>query len=265
MEHAGDGDAARSTEPAPEHESRFGRWRRTRVSKWDRPPPPHDWRYFVGGLGKVLIVTGLLMFGFVAYQLWGTGIETARAQNKLENQFEQLVDTAITLAPDGTPPPSTSAMSVPGTADDPIDSAPPSSAPSTSVITAGEAPPAVEQDIPPIERGQAIAKLEIPRIGKDGGDALYVVAGGQPDRPQEGPRPLPRHAVAGPARQRRHRRAPDNVSASRSATSTSSSRATRSSSRCSPASASSTRWPRPRSSRPTTTTSSPPAIRRSPS
>jgi len=177
VEHAGDGDAARSTEPAPEHESRFGRWRRTRVSKCDRPPPPHDWRYFVGGLGKVLIVTGLLMFGFVAYQLWGTGIETARAQNKLENQFEQLVDTAITLAPDGTPPPSTSAMSVPGTADDPIDSAPPSSAPSTSVITAGEAPPAVEQDIPPIERGQAIAKLEIPRIGKDGGDALYVVAG----------------------------------------------------------------------------------------
>ncbi len=116
VEHAGDGDAARSTEPAhaPEHESRFRRWRRTRVSKWDRPPPPHDWRYFVGGLGKVLIVTGLLMFGFVAYQLWGTGIETARAQNKLETQFEQLVDTATTLAPDGTSPPSTSTTSVPG-------------------------------------------------------------------------------------------------------------------------------------------------------
>ena len=70
-----------------------------RVSKWDRPPEPHDWRYFVGGLGKILITTGLLMFGFVAYQLWGTGIETARAQNKLENEFEQYIADAQTSAP----------------------------------------------------------------------------------------------------------------------------------------------------------------------
>ena len=62
-----------------------------RVSKWDRPPEPHDWRFFVGGLGKILIAIGLLMFGFVAYQLWGTGIETARAQNHLENEFDELV------------------------------------------------------------------------------------------------------------------------------------------------------------------------------
>src|SRR5215207_9989485 len=61
----------------------------THVSKWDRPPEPKDWRYFVGGAGKVLIALGLLMFGFVAYQLWGTGIETARAQNRLESNFEE--------------------------------------------------------------------------------------------------------------------------------------------------------------------------------
>jgi len=30
-----------------------------RVSKWDRPPEPHDWRFYVGGLGKILITTGL--------------------------------------------------------------------------------------------------------------------------------------------------------------------------------------------------------------
>ena len=47
---------------------------------------------FLGtGLGKTLIAAGLLMFGFVAYQLWGTGIETARAQNALENEFEDLL------------------------------------------------------------------------------------------------------------------------------------------------------------------------------
>ncbi len=59
-----------------------------RVRKFDRPAPPHDWRWWVGGVGKTLIATGLLLFGFVAYQLWGTGIETARAQNSLENEFE---------------------------------------------------------------------------------------------------------------------------------------------------------------------------------
>ena len=32
---------------------------------------------------------GILILLFVAYQLWGTGIYTARQQNKLENQFEQ--------------------------------------------------------------------------------------------------------------------------------------------------------------------------------
>ena len=31
------------------------------------------------------------MFGFVAYQLWGTGIEYAQAQDRAENQFEELL------------------------------------------------------------------------------------------------------------------------------------------------------------------------------
>jgi hypothetical protein len=65
--------------------------RPTRVRKFDRPPPPHDWRWWVGGVGKTLIAVGLLLFGFVAYQLWGTGIETARAQNSLESEFEDLL------------------------------------------------------------------------------------------------------------------------------------------------------------------------------
>ena len=80
--------------------SRWGRWRerrRNRVSKWDRPPPPKDWRYFVGTLGKILIATGILMFGFVAYQLWGTGIETARAQSKLRNEFDRQVEAAVAV------------------------------------------------------------------------------------------------------------------------------------------------------------------------
>ena len=62
-----------------------------RTSRWDRPPRPRDLRWFVRLFGKTLIVIGLLMFGFVAYQLWGTGIEYSRAQDRAENQFEELL------------------------------------------------------------------------------------------------------------------------------------------------------------------------------
>jgi hypothetical protein len=65
--------------------------RRGRLRKWDRPAPPKDWRWWVGNFGKILIAAGLLIFGFVTYQLWGTGIETARAQNQLETEFDALL------------------------------------------------------------------------------------------------------------------------------------------------------------------------------
>ena len=47
---------------------------------FERPKPPHDWRWWLGLVGRTLITAGILLFGFVAYQLWGTGIQTAQAQ-----------------------------------------------------------------------------------------------------------------------------------------------------------------------------------------
>ena len=38
-------------------------------------------------LGRTMIVAGLLMLSFVAYQLWGTGIAEGRAQNAMETQY----------------------------------------------------------------------------------------------------------------------------------------------------------------------------------
>ena len=129
--------------------------KRKRVSKWDRPPEPHDWRFYVGGLGKILITIGLLMFGFVAYQLWGTGIETARAQNKLENEFEELFAETQT----STASPTSVATTAPPTATVPASTASPqptesiearpvatSSPPGSAFPTTAPAP--VEQDIP---------------------------------------------------------------------------------------------------------------------
>ena len=79
-----------------------------KVSHWDRPKPPHDWRWVVGGIGRTLITLGLLMFAFVAYQLWGTGIQTAQAQRSLSKEFDQQIadiDPVTTTTPPTTTTP----------------------------------------------------------------------------------------------------------------------------------------------------------------
>lgn len=90
---------------------------RKRVPYFQRPKQPHDWRWWVGGIGRSLIVTGLMMFGFVGYQLWGTGIETARAQASLEDDFneqlEQVSTTSTTEAPTTDPGGSTTSSTIP--------------------------------------------------------------------------------------------------------------------------------------------------------
>lgn len=156
-----------------------------RVRKFDRPPPPRDWRWCVGGLGKALIAAGLLMFGFVAYQLWGTAIETARAQNSLESEFEELL--AVTSTTVATTAPAGSLPVDPAPVDPvPLDSVPDGTVPDGSdpdgsdpvgvpADPPGDAVPvaAPVQDLPPVEEGDPVARLEIPSIGSD----HIVVAG----------------------------------------------------------------------------------------
>ena len=156
-----------------------------RVRKFDRPPPPHDWRWWVGGLGKILIATGLLMFGFVAYQLWGTGIETARAQNALENEFEELLSTA---------PPVTTGVpldSTPTTVDDPEASVP-AVAPDPPEAEPADVPE-VEPVVVPVEEGDPIARIEMPSIGVDN----IVVAGVSKSDLKKGPGHYPETPMPG--------------------------------------------------------------------
>ena len=149
-----------------------------RVRKFDRPSPPHDWRWWVGGLGKTLIATGLLMFGFVAYQLWGTGIETARAQDALENEFEELLagttTTDVQVIPDTTPD------TVPDTTPDvsvPVESVP-------------VEPPTSQ---PMVQEGDPIARIEMPAIGVDN----IVVAGVEKSDLKKGPGHYPETPMPG--------------------------------------------------------------------
>jgi sortase A len=58
---------------------------------WERPKAKKDLRWFMQNLGFMLIALGLLMFLFVGYQLWGTGIQEAQSQNRLESSFKNLL------------------------------------------------------------------------------------------------------------------------------------------------------------------------------
>src|SRR4051794_3334318 len=51
-------------------------------------------RRVLGAVGRVLVTAGILLLLFVAYQLWGTGIYQARAQDDLRNQFERVLARA---------------------------------------------------------------------------------------------------------------------------------------------------------------------------
>ena len=127
-----------------------------KVPFWDRPKPKKDWYWFLGRLGSSLIILGLLMFLFVGYQLWGTGIEEAQSQNKLENRFSEIAVATITT-------------------------------PSTSLAPSTSEPPVVTTVAPPkpivINEGDPIAIIEMPTIGV----TKYVVAGVQTADLKKGP------------------------------------------------------------------------------
>jgi len=127
-----------------------------KVPFWDRPKPKKDWYWFLGRLGSSLITLGLLMFLFVGYQLWGTGIEEAQSQNKLENRFSEI---AVATTP-------TSSSSVAPSISEP---------PMTTTVAPPE--PIV------VNEGDPIAIIDMPTIGV----TKYVVAGVQTADLKKGP------------------------------------------------------------------------------
>ncbi len=206
--------------------------RRRRLSRWDRPKPPHDWRFWVGGLGRVLIVCGLLLLGFVAYQLWGTGIETARAQRSLHNDFEELLASTPAAAAEPGVGASTAESDgqvfIPDVVDEPAgagsatdadgsssDGRSPEGSDATETADgdtadavgpeavdggagdadtgAPEAVPVDQQVIPLVEHGDALARLEIPRLGTD----HIVVAGVETSDLKKGPGHFPETPLPG--------------------------------------------------------------------
>jgi sortase A len=121
----------------------------------------------------MLIGAGVLILLFVAYQLWGTGIYTTRAQDELEQEFkaQQAELSELPGEPSSdtsTPPPST-----------------------TSTLPIQVAPATLE----PPARGDAIGSISIPEIGSD----FYMVEGVELRWLEEGPGHFPQTPIPGQA------------------------------------------------------------------
>ncbi|HVL28736.1 MAG TPA: class E sortase, partial [Acidimicrobiales bacterium] len=109
-----------------------------------------DVRRVIRGAGKFFICVGVLLFLFVGYQLWGTGIAEARGQKALAASFERR--NQLTSVPT-IPPPGASEVEA---------------APTT---------------LPPLQLGEALAQIEIPKIGVK----KYVIAGVEVEDLKSGP------------------------------------------------------------------------------
>jgi len=151
--------------PLPQRPARTARGRARQAAFAD----PHDWRWVVGGVGRVLVSVGLLIFAFVAYQLWGTGIQYARAQDQLRKDFSAELaqhsgrpGTGSTLA--GAAPTTVVPGSVPGSSDPAATVAPVTPSADPTVTTVAGAPTTLAE-LPALQLGDALGIIEIPKIG----------------------------------------------------------------------------------------------------
>jgi sortase A len=98
-----------------------------------------------------MIAAGALILLFVAYQLWGTGLQTAQAQEDLEAEFEQQLAEAEAATTTSTTEPDDTTSTTTDDGGEPPSTLPPLTAP----------------PIPPPQPGEPAGRLEIADIGLD--------------------------------------------------------------------------------------------------
>ena len=113
--------------------------------------PLVGWRRVVAGIGRTFIASGVLILLFVAYQLWGTGLSEARAQDRLRADFLDALQSTTTST-------STTARSTTTTTDG--DGSTSTTDASTSTSTTSAPAPAAR----PTPTGEAVAIIRIPKI-----------------------------------------------------------------------------------------------------
>lgn len=109
----------------------------------------------LGGIGRVLITAGLFILGFVAFQLWGTGLETSRGQTELTGQLADGLDEVDSETVDLTQ--------------------------LAELLAARD--PATAPPTPPPPQGEPVGIIAIPRIGLE----VVMVAGVSKEDLKKGP------------------------------------------------------------------------------
>ena len=132
----------------------------------------------LGLMGRFFITTGIVILLFVTYQLWGTGLQEASAQNSLGDDFDALLEqTEAAPAAPTTTSTSTSSTSI----------APASTTTTTTTtVPAGGTIPVDDPELAEKlfrEGGEAVARIEIPSIEVD----KVIVQGVQVEDLRNGP------------------------------------------------------------------------------
>jgi sortase A len=131
-------------------------------------------RRTAASVGRMLVTVGLLILLFVAYQLWGTGIFTARAQSKLKRQFAtELQDNPTVASTTSSAPPGSTTT---GTA-------------TTTTLPSSTAPKVVQV----VNEGDPVGQMRIPKIGVN----LIFVQGTARDDLSKGPGHYPATPMPG--------------------------------------------------------------------
>ncbi|MXW58308.1 MAG: sortase [Acidimicrobiia bacterium] len=143
----------------------------------------------LGTLGKTVIAVGLMILLFGIFQLWGTGIIEARAQQGLDNEFADLLEASSALGPaapvapvapvaPATAAPTPAAAAPEPTAQSPAEDSQQAGAtpsPTSNPISAATPQPAGDPPQPDPawlamlyrDNGAAIARIQIPAIDVD--------------------------------------------------------------------------------------------------
>ncbi len=132
----------------------------------------------LSAVGRTLIGAGVLLLLFVAFQLWGTGLHEARAQDALGTEFTERLASAPDVAKTAS---ELTSKDTPTTSETPAPTTTFAAPPATATPPATTDPDrASGAEVRP---GDAIARIRIPKIGVD----KIVVEGVSVDDLRKGP------------------------------------------------------------------------------
>lgn len=130
----------------------------------------------VGAVGRLMMTSGTVILLLVAYQLWGTNLQTERAQGQLADEYEAL-------AAEGPAPSTTGSTTT-------------TEAPTASTGPPATTPPRAAPVIAPPALGEPIGSFSIPAIGVQ---RFWTVEGDGPEQLKRGAAHYPGTPLPGQA------------------------------------------------------------------